>query len=180
MTEPSAVHRGSVLVHVDRRDPAFRRTLAIGPVLTDPGNGLPWVPLVRPDGTADLVEFTSIVDVPPDGAPCPLRVGDPHGPVGVLATALERLVAGLTCVDRDNDDAISGLLDAFVRAVAPVESALCLLAESDPDSGLGAVLGAVCRAGNDFDAGNRAEGVSGMLIADSALRRTLVGGAAQD
>jgi hypothetical protein len=138
------------------------------------------VPLVRPDGRADLVEFTSIVDVSPDDVPCPLRVGDPHGPVGVLAAALDRLVAELTGADRGNRGATSALLDEFVRAVAPVETALCLLAESDPDSGLGTVLGALCCAGNDFDAGNRAEGVSGMLIADRTLKRTLLARTAED
>lgn len=180
MSDPSAVQRGSVLIHVDGRAPAFRRALAIGPALADPDTDAPWVPLVRPDGTSDLVEFTSVVDVSPDDAPCPLRVTDPSGPVGVLAAALDRLVTELTVADRERRSTTYDLLDDFVRAVAPVESALCLLAESDPDNGLGPVLGWLCCAGSEFDAGNPLEGVRGMLLADSALKRTLVARAAED
>jgi hypothetical protein len=61
-----------------------------------------------------------------------------------------------------------------VHTVAPVEQAFCLLAEADPDNGLGLVLGWLCCAADEFDDGNPVEGVNGVLMADSALKRTLL------
>lgn len=133
MPQPPAVQRGCVVVYVDESAPGFRSALAVGPVLTDPGTELSWVPLARPDVT--VVEFGAVVDVAPVDAPAPISVTDPAGPVGVLAVALDLLATELIHATRHDSDpcAAHDPLTTFVRAVAPVRAALSLLAESDPD-----------------------------------------------
>jgi hypothetical protein len=175
MTQPPAIRRGSVVIHVDDGEPVFRRAVAIGPVLVDPDTDVAWVALARANGTVTMTDAGSVVDVLPDDAPSPLRFADPHGPVGVLARALDRLAAGLIGAGPDGrrqGSTTPDLLAEFVCSAAPVEQALRLLAESDPDNGLAVVLGWLSWAGNEYDAGNLAGVVSGVLLADGALKRT--------
>lgn len=178
MPEHPVVKRGCVVVYVDEDAPAFRRALAIGPVLTDPGTELDWVPLARPDGTVAVIDFGAVVDVSPADAPAPISMKDPAGPVGVLAAALDQLATELMDADREDPAATHDPLATFARTVAPVQAALALLAEADPDSGLHAVLSWLACAANEHDIGNQEGTISGVLIADTTLKR-MIGGATE-
>ena len=175
MPEPAAVRRGCVVVYVDESTAAFRRALAIGAVLTDPGTELSWVPLARPDGTVTAVRFDAVVEVSPADVPAPVSVTDPAGPVGVLAGALDLLATELVRTAHRDPSAADGPLTTFVHAVAPVRAALALLAESGPDNGLAAVLSWLACAANEHDLGNQEGTISGVLIADTTLKRMMTG-----
>lgn len=73
--------RGQIVTYVPTEPPAvpvFLRGTATGGVLTDPGTGSRWLPVIRPDLLLDLVDVTRVVVFEPaTGSGQPPR--DPEG-----------------------------------------------------------------------------------------------------
>jgi hypothetical protein len=174
MTQPP-VDRGTIVTYVDQRERVLVRAVVAGPEIVDPGTDTEWIPVVTADRSITMAEVGSIVEFSTD-IPSPISLDDLEGPVTVLSGALHRLAADLvraSCHDAHDDTAHCELLLVFSRAVAPVEAALCLLADADPDSGLAVVLGWLSCAAEELDRGNLEGATSSVLIADSTMKRML-------
>ncbi|MGI5499847.1 hypothetical protein [Lentzea sp. CA-135723] len=59
---------GAVVTYFDDSPTAedvFRRAVAMGPEIVDPGTNLRWIPLIRTDSRIDLVPWATVVDIAP-------------------------------------------------------------------------------------------------------------------
>jgi hypothetical protein len=166
------VHRGAIVTYLDQRERVLVRAVVAGPDLVDPDTGTAWIPVVTAGRSVTMTEVDSIVEFPTD-ITSPIRPVDRERPVTILAGALHLLAEGLVRASRDlaREAAYGELLLVFSRAVAPVEDALCLLADAEPGSGLAIVLGWLSCAAEELDNGNLEGATSSVLIADSTMKR---------
>ncbi|HEY4457057.1 MAG TPA: hypothetical protein VGN81_22295 [Pseudonocardiaceae bacterium] len=168
------VDRGTIVTYVGQRERVLVRAVVAGPGIVDPDTDTEWIPVVTADRSLTMTEIGSIVEFSAK-TPIPIRSADLAGPVAILSGALHRLAAGLVRASRDVADeaARCELLLTFSRAVAPVEAALCLLADANPDNGLALVLGWLSCAAEELDRGNLEGATSSVLIADCTMKRML-------
>jgi hypothetical protein len=62
------LENGAVVTYFDpspSAEPPFRRAVAVGPEIVDPGTNLRWIPLIRNDLTLDMVMWPLVVDIAP-------------------------------------------------------------------------------------------------------------------
>ncbi|SMC81866.1 hypothetical protein SAMN05660733_01853 [Lentzea albidocapillata] len=62
------LENGAVVTYFDpspSAEPPFRRAVAVGPEMVDPGTNLRWIPVIRSDLTLDMVMWPLVVDIAP-------------------------------------------------------------------------------------------------------------------
>jgi hypothetical protein len=187
MTETPPSDRGAIITYLVTDDGSehgeLRRAVVTGIGVADPDTDVMWVPVVRPDCELTLLDPALIVNTaghqtPRDRSPGRLADAPSPGPVDVLVEALGMLAGSLAELDERLPSALSAaqdLLAGFVYALIPVEPALCLLVQEEPDGGLATVLNCIALAAEEFECGNVVDGKVGILLASATLEELRAG-----
>jgi hypothetical protein len=170
MTDTPRDEAGTVVTYLDTSESEhgeFRTGVVTGAGVSDPDTGAIWVPIVRPDAELTLVDPALIMD--PESRVGP---GDPAAALDVLAGALGTLALELHDLDEDEPLALRvarNMLDRFAREVRPVENALGMLVDADPNGGLSIVLTCIGSAADELEDGDVTGGKMGILVANAAM-----------
>lgn len=162
---------GDVVTYLDTSDPdqgEYRLGVVAGVGVADPDTDEVWVPIVRPDQEITLVDPALIVDSPAEEQ----RVDDPETAVDVLADALTVLALELNELDETEQVALQTaqhLLARFVYAIKPIQGALGMLVDAEPNGALAVVLTCIGSAADEFEQGHVADGKTGILVAHAAM-----------